>query len=263
MTQLLVSVRSLDEALLAATAGVDLIDVKEPTGGPLGMADAAVRREIGQHLGAENKLSAACGELRDFVARSVSEGDKIDDTAFDSDDSAAWAGYRFAKIGLAGCAEVSNWRESWLAWRAALPSAVEPVLVCYADGERCDAPGYDELRAFAREVKAATILFDTWDKSGPALCQLWQAADFLRVGQELRRDSIAFVLAGKLSIENVPDLNDCGASYLGIRGAVCDFVPSNGDRRCGKLNTAKIKSWQQALQVVASNTAHPSASNDA
>ena len=104
MTRLLVSVRSLDEALIAASEGVDLIDVKEPSRGPLGLADASVRQEIGQRLGAKHQLSAACGELCDFVARSVSEGDKVESLADVSYESASWTGYRFAKIGLAGCA---------------------------------------------------------------------------------------------------------------------------------------------------------------
>ena len=39
---LLVSVRSAEEATVALKAGADLIDVKEPTRGPLGMAEAEV-----------------------------------------------------------------------------------------------------------------------------------------------------------------------------------------------------------------------------
>ena len=39
MTQLLVSVRDAAEALFAVAAGADLIDVKEPSRGPLGAPD--------------------------------------------------------------------------------------------------------------------------------------------------------------------------------------------------------------------------------
>lgn len=256
MTRLLVSVRSLDEALLAAAAAVDLIDVKEPAHGPLGMAAAEVRREIGQQLGAKHKLSAACGELRDYVARSVHEGDKIDEATSDPYHPAAWAGYRFAKIGLAGCAMDSNWQQKWLAWRAQLPAFVQPVLVCYADGEGCDAPSFEDMRRFATQVGIGMLLFDTWDKSGPGLCELWQAADFLRIGQELRQAKVAYVLAGKLGIGDVYGLRRWGASYLGIRSAVCDVASSGDDARCGKLNAAKIEAWRHSLRQVATNTIH-------
>lgn len=238
MTHLLVSVRTLEEALLAADAGVDLIDVKEPARGALGFADAEVRRAIGQRLGQQHCLSAACGELFNFP-----------NIPADSSDSADWIGYRFAKIGMVGCEAFPHWREEWLAWREALPPWVEPVLVCYIDGEQCGAPSYADLRAFAFESRIRMMLFDTWDKHGPGLCQLWQPADFLRVGQELRQAGISFVLAGKLELADVAGLLHCGASYLGIRGAVCDRVESGADARCGNLNLDKIKSWQRSLRT--------------
>jgi len=251
MTRLLVSVRSVDEALLAADEGVDLIDVKEPSRGPLGMADSSVRREIGLRLGARHRLSAACGELLDF--------DRARPGTYDPAD---WAGYRFAKIGLAGCAAYSAWRDHWLVWRAMLPAATEPVLVCYADGQRFNAPCYDEVRAFASDAGIGMLLFDTWDKNGPGLCELWQTADFLRVGQELKQDGIGFVLAGKLGLENVPALTTCEASYLGIRGAVCNPAKPEEDVRCGKLNPAKIIAWQQALRIGIHKTTHEPISID-
>jgi len=238
MTRLLVSVRTLDEALLAADAGVDLIDVKEPARGPLGMADAAVRREIGQRLGQQHHLSAACGELLDLQHSRASVYDPID-----------WAGYHFAKIGLADCAANQPWRENWLAWRGALPVWVESVLVCYVDWQCCGAPSDDDLLAFAVEAQVRMLLFDTWDKRGPGLCQLWQAADFLRVGQELQQAGISFVLAGKLELADVASLPQCGASYLGIRGAVCDPLKTGDDVRCGQLNFEKIKTWQRSLRT--------------
>lgn len=262
MTRLLVSVRSVDEALLAADASVDLIDVKEPAHGPLGMADASVRRKIGQRLGDKHQLSAACGELRDFVARSVSDSDKVAHTALDSFDPSAWTGFQFAKIGLAGCAEDLNWREWWLAWRLSLPTSIEPVLVCYADYDRCGAPTYEELRAFASQIGVGMLLFDTWDKCGPGLCELWQTADFLRVGQELREAQISFVLAGKLGLDRVSALRHWGASYLGIRGAVCDSTLPNEETRCGKLNAAKIAAWRQALNATTFQAIHQPTSID-
>jgi uncharacterized protein (UPF0264 family) len=247
MTRLLVSVRSLDEAFVAAAAGVDLIDVKEPTRGPLGKAAASVRRAIGQQLGSKYLLSAACGELRDFVARRVSEGDKIRDAQVEFDSPDAWTNYRYAKIGLAGCANDPTWPAKWLTWRAALPTFVEPVLVCYADGERCGAPTYEVARVFATAHQIGMILFDTWDKHGPGLCELWQAAEFLRISQELHAAQIAFVLAGKLRLEDVSELRRFSASYLGIRGAVCNSGQQDEDRRCGILDAAKIQLWRQSL----------------
>jgi len=249
MTRLLVSVRSLDEALLAAKAGVDLIDLKEPSRGPLGMADVEVRHAIGQRLGEQHRLSAAGGELRDWLP------DNADNSNFTFEHGAgAWASYRFAKIGLAGCADDAQWQDKWLAWRSRLPSFSSPVLVCYADAERCGAPSYPELRRFAARIGIRTMLFDTFQKHEAGLCQLWKPADFLRITQELRADGISFVLAGKIELADVPHLAQYNPAYLGVRGAVCDPTVNIDDRRCGILSSAKIKSWQQALRIPSPDT---------
>jgi (5-formylfuran-3-yl)methyl phosphate synthase len=238
MTRLLVSVRTLDEAIIAAEAGVDLIDVKEPRRGPLGMADVEIRLAIGQRLGHSHLLSAACGELHDWI-----KGD------WSTDNPSAWSNYRYAKIGLTDCRDYTNWYSDWLAWRQSLPSGVESVLVCYADNERCNAPSYSELRRFAVQHGLRMMLFDTYDKSGPGLCQLWQPTDFLRIGEELQAAGISYVFAGKIELDDIGKLHQSHAAYLGVRGAVCDSTGLADDRRCGNLSAFKIKSWQRALRT--------------
>ncbi|MCY2963839.1 MAG: hypothetical protein NT069_09370, partial [Planctomycetota bacterium] len=67
--RLLVSVRSATEARAALEGGCDILDVKEPSRGPLGMADLSVIREIAsaaQSLYPTVSLSVALGEARDW-----------------------------------------------------------------------------------------------------------------------------------------------------------------------------------------------------
>ena len=61
--KLLVSVRSLSEALAAFEGGVDLIDVKEPQQGPLGKASDHIIDEIAGQFHKRCPVSAAMGEL--------------------------------------------------------------------------------------------------------------------------------------------------------------------------------------------------------
>ena len=65
MTRLLVSVRSADEALQAVAAGVDLVDVKEPSRGSLGRADWSQTLAILRAVAGRRPVSAALGELVD------------------------------------------------------------------------------------------------------------------------------------------------------------------------------------------------------
>src|SRR5487761_1630141 len=98
MTRLLVSVRSPQEACLAAEAGVDLIDLKEPRQGSLGCVGLGVARRICDGFAGSRPQSMALGELADWC------GDDWKRCA------AIPAGIVFAKIGLARCARSPSWR---------------------------------------------------------------------------------------------------------------------------------------------------------
>ena len=60
---LLVSVRSVAEAQEAVAGGAAIIDVKEPSRGPLGRADADVTAAIAEAVAGRAQLTVACGEL--------------------------------------------------------------------------------------------------------------------------------------------------------------------------------------------------------
>ena len=61
-TGLLVSVRSADEVAAALEGGADIIDVKEPAKGPLGMAEAEVVAAVVDRVKGKVPVSAAMGE---------------------------------------------------------------------------------------------------------------------------------------------------------------------------------------------------------
>src|SRR5438128_1572682 len=60
---LLVSVRSAAEAEIAIGAGAALIDVKEPSRGPLGRADDTTIAAVVKQVAGRRPVSAALGEL--------------------------------------------------------------------------------------------------------------------------------------------------------------------------------------------------------
>ena len=70
MTRLLVSVRDASEALAALAGGADIIDVKEPTRGSLGMADGDAVAGVVEAVGERVPVSAALGELCEWPERS-------------------------------------------------------------------------------------------------------------------------------------------------------------------------------------------------
>ena len=96
MTRLLVSVRSATEALSALAGGAAIIDVKEPSRGPLGRADDMVIRAVLAAAADRVPVSAACGELIE-------------------PQTPAPHGLAFTKVGLAK--QGLDWREQWLRWQ--------------------------------------------------------------------------------------------------------------------------------------------------
>ena len=121
-TKLLVSVRDADEARLALGGGADLIDVKEPSRGPLGAADAATIERVSTAVAGRVPTSAALGELRDHGPLATLPCGCVD----------------YAKFGLSGCA--GDWTSPLRAALAALPEGVVGVAVCYADWKAACAP---------------------------------------------------------------------------------------------------------------------------
>ena len=77
MTQLLVSVRNVDEAISAVEGGADIIDVKDPDRGSLGSAAPevilAVAHAVSRIYGAKPPLSLALGELQESAKRLAQE----------------------------------------------------------------------------------------------------------------------------------------------------------------------------------------------
>ena len=62
MTQLLISVKNLQEANIALAVGVDIIDLKDPNVGALGALDLDVTKEIVHLVNGYKLISATVGE---------------------------------------------------------------------------------------------------------------------------------------------------------------------------------------------------------
>jgi uncharacterized protein (UPF0264 family) len=146
--------------------------------------------------------------------------------------TAAAADAAFVKIGFAGCQ-----RAATVGVQVAIESvgSAALVLVAYADHESAGAPSPESLLSSARDMKAAGILLDTYDKGGAGLTTLLTPraiADFVRMA----KSGGQFVaLAGKLTATDIGNLLDTGADIIGVRGAACD-----GGRN-GVVTTARVR----------------------
>jgi uncharacterized protein (UPF0264 family) len=209
---LLVSVRSADEARAALAGGATVIDVKEPSRGALGRADADLWSAVRSAVPADVPVSVALGELSEW---SEPGGPK-------SIPASRFAGLAYRKLGLAGAGP--DWAESWARLRRVLGPGPAWVAVAYADWSAAGAPTPDAvLDAALIMPECAGILVDTWDKSRPSPLDGSWAPWCTRARQGDR-----FVaLAGGLDEQAIARLAPLRPDLFAVRGAAC----THGDRR--------------------------------
>ncbi len=239
MTRLLVSVRSVVEAREALEAGVDLIDLKEPLRGSLGAVDAQTAADVAAAIAGRAPLSAACGELL--------ESDDFEPSAV-APPLVLPRGIAYAKLGLASCADLSDWPRRWARWIERLPESVAPVAVVYADWREARAPAPDEVLQHATALHCRAVLIDTAGKSRGDLTRHFPLAQLQRFAAEIRRAGLLSVLAGSLSWEKLPQILELEPDYVAVRGAVC-----RGERT-GALDARLVRQWVERLHAVEGTT---------
>lgn len=232
MTRLLVSVRSVGEARDALAGGADLIDLKEPRHGSLGAVDAKTAAAVARAVGDRAPLSVAAGELKD-LDRSPCEACLPA--------SAVPEKFAYAKLGLAGCVAISDWRRRWSRWRESLPAGVAPVAVVYADWRDAAAPPPDDVLDFAAAVSSRAVLVDTHGKLQGDLLQCFPLPELGEFVARIRRHRLLSVLAGSLTYEALPQVLRLQPDFIAVRGAVC-----RGGRG-GIVDKELVRKWADRL----------------
>jgi uncharacterized protein (UPF0264 family) len=199
---LLVSVRSAQEAEAALAGGAAVIDVKEPSRGPLGCADLRVWRAVRGAVPAHVPVSVALGELSDWPHRQRLP-------------AAGYDGIAFRKLGLARTGQ--DWRNAWAGLRAADPHGPEWIAVAYADYKSAGAPDPEAVLEAAIAAGCAGILIDSWDKSQPSpIDASW--SDYLC---RARASGLTTALAGGLDERAILLLAALQPDFFAVRGAAC------------------------------------------
>jgi uncharacterized protein (UPF0264 family) len=220
--RVLVSVRSVAEALVAARAGVDFIDLKEPRAGALGALPVQAVREIVDMLRTSAPhipISATVGDL-ELGHRSASPSAGALEQALTVARAIAACGVDLVKIGVPGGKAT---RDVALHWLDAMSAAIHhqtiraPVLpVVLADA------GIDTavLQA-ACHGPFAGIMLDTAEKRSGSLFDCMTASDLQDFITTARRAGRMAGLAGALRMQHMGQLRTLAPDFAGFRSAVC------------------------------------------
>ena len=223
MIRLLVSVRSVSEALLAARGGADFIDLKEPGLGALGGLPVAVVREIVAALRAEGIVLPVSATIGDVAMDELG-------TIRERVDAVGDCGVDYVKVGLTR----EPAAQEVLAWLGSCGRAIVPVLIA-------DRGIDDGLVGSALALRFPGLMVDTADKRAGSLLQLLDAATLQRFVRRGRDAGAMVGLAGALRIADAPALAALAPDFAGFRSAVC------GGDRSGTLEPGRLRELTAAM----------------
>ncbi len=218
--QLLVSVRSAEEAAAALAGGATIIDIKEPDRGSLGRCDPAAIGEIAalvRRHRPETLLSAALGEVRESTDSPPLPAECAESL-------------NLVKSGLSGLVPqnggTSNWQEVWHRCRTEhsrhTRSAAQWVAVSYADAARSGSPSPEDVLAEGRRLGCPVLLIDTYVKDESTLLDWLSMADLRRLRQATHDGNMKLALAGRISISLLPQILAVDPDIVAVRGAACE-----------------------------------------
>ena len=214
MIKLLISIKHPFEFESALRGGADIIDVKDPSRGSLGLPDYSVLREVVGRVRrfdmSEVEISFAGGDFRRFEPF-------LEYIAY----VAGSLGVNYFKIGLA-IKSVDEARVVGLRVLDVLKSFnTKLVLVGYADFKRVESIEPLEVLEVSRGVEADVVMIDTYVKDGKSTFDFLSKNYLECFTEEARKNGLITALAGSLRTYHVLDAIKLRFDIVGFRGAVC------------------------------------------
>lgn len=230
-TRMLVSVRSVAEARVAAQGGADFIDLKEPRDGALGGLPIATIAAVVAALrgpGERRPISATIGDLPmtrlDAILAQV--------------EAVAACGVDYVKVGIEPVPEARQVLEAL----AATAHAIVPVFI--GDRGLVDADVAQACR-----LRFPAVMVDTADKRAGSLFDAMSSVQLRHFVATVRASGAMVGLAGALRLPHLPALRALAPDFAGFRSAVCA-----GDRS-GELDLPRLRGLAAALNGSATTVA--------
>lgn len=233
MTQLLISVKNVEEALLALACGADIIDLKDPSVGALGALDmptslailAAINNGISKQISGQNFgliFSATVGENHEDLEALIA-----------AIEQRATMGQVIIKIAVS---VLFNDEHFFVEMRKLSNAGIKIVAVFFAD-ERVDLT----LLPTLKQAGFYGAMIDTKNKHKNLLQT--QTIEVLALFTHFcHQHGLKSGLAGSLNAQHIDTLLAFNATYMGFRGGVCKNL-----KRMSNLNGAKIVEVKKLL----------------
>jgi uncharacterized protein (UPF0264 family) len=223
MTGMLASVNSEAEALLALSADVDIIDLKQPALGALGALDILTVKQIVAGIDGRCPVSATIGDLA-----------MQPDPVFNAVKAMAETGVDYIKIGFF---PGDDWQGTVKKLSALTRQNFSLIAVLFADTQ----PDFAILDLL-KEAGFTGVMLDTMNKRKGSLTQMMAKMEIAQFVAQAKTKQLLCGLAGSLRLEDIAELMPYQADYLGFRGALCQQ-----HNRVGQLNKRAIVEIRLAI----------------
>jgi uncharacterized protein (UPF0264 family) len=217
-----------------------VLDIKEPSRGPLGMADVVTIAAIvacRDQTFANVPVSVALGEAAEWPPeRPIPR---------------LPPGIAYLKLGTAGLAQTPDWR-GWLgAVRQRFDavgasgdlSPVRWIAVACADAEEVGGPRPEQVLDLAARSGWDGILIDTCSKESRSLFDWLDGSRLAALEAEARSRDLSFALAGRLQLADVARLAELQPDTVGIRSAAC-----REGNRSSPVEAHRVRAFRAALR---------------
>jgi uncharacterized protein (UPF0264 family) len=228
MIRLLVSVRSVAEALTAARGGADFIDLKEPGQGALGGLPVATVAGIVAALRADRVSLPVSATIGDIAMSDLAAIRK-------QVDAIGACGVNYVKVGIS--AEPAA--RAVLEWLAQCGWPVIPVFIA-------DHGINPALVAQALALRFPGVMADTADKLAGSLFDAVPLAELQAFVAQSRSAGVMVGVAGALRLADAARLVELASDFAGFRSAVCV-----GDR-AGALDAGRLSDLVAAMYAAQS-----------
>jgi len=236
LIRLLVSIKHANELEDAIYGGADIIDIKDPSKGSLGLPDLEILKNIVtkiKDLNTNNiEISIAGGDIKSY-------DHSLKYIAY----TTASLNINYFKIGLAmpsrGLAEFVSREISKV---LKLFNTTKLVLVGYADYSRIESIEPLEIINIAKNVRADVVMIDTYIKDGKSTFNFLSKNYLQEFVKEAHRKGLLTALAGSLKKQHISNAIKLGFDIIGVRGAVC-----KGNRR-GFISKELVAELKKAIK---------------
>ncbi|MBI4666571.1 MAG: hypothetical protein HY751_09205 [Nitrospinae bacterium] len=213
----------------------DVIDLKDPSKGPLGAPDTALVK-----LTKETLISSGHGHKT--ISASLGDALTRHGDYHKLGRQMAEAGADIVKIALSALAPEDALFALTLL-RQSLPRRTALVAAVYADARMPGAVTPELLPGIAQSALAQGILLDTMVKDGRTIFDHIPAPLLASISRDAKNRGLFVALAGSLGIGDVEQAISAGADYVGFRSAIV----KNGGRGSVGVDGAKAMSIRRKL----------------